>query len=99
MTRGQATGRTLPPETTAIRESFLQAAQFVGRELEVEQLTNRIKQAMDGRGGGILVGGESGAGKSQLFDELVPITLTQRMVLLRGHCGSSLLKCMASKSR
>ncbi|MBE7528253.1 MAG: ATP-binding protein [Chloroflexi bacterium] len=60
----QATGRTLPPETQAIRESFLQAAQFTGRQAEMQQLTGLLAAAIRGHGAAWLIGGESGVGKS-----------------------------------
>ena len=37
-------------ETLAIRESYLQAARFVGREIEMEQLTQALQNAGDGIG-------------------------------------------------
>lgn len=65
-----ATNRPLPPETRAIRESFLQAAEFVGRELEFKQLQDALNQTMEGKGSLWLIGGESGVGKSRLIDEI-----------------------------
>jgi eukaryotic-like serine/threonine-protein kinase len=50
-------------ETPAIRESFLQAAQFVGREKEMELLNRALIDALEGRGSGWLIGGESGVGQ------------------------------------
>jgi serine/threonine protein kinase len=58
----QALGRPQPPEDRAIRESFLQAARFVGREGELGQLMEALEQALAGRGSAWLVGGESGVG-------------------------------------
>lgn len=57
-------------ETVAVRESFLQSAEFVGREDELELLNQRLHEAKRGNGGLILVGGESGVGKSRLLSEL-----------------------------
>jgi serine/threonine protein kinase len=55
-----AAGRPLPPETAAIRESYLQAAAFVGRESEMDQLIQALSQAANGPGSLWLVGGECG---------------------------------------
>ncbi len=66
----RAVGRALPRETSAIRESFLQAAKFVGRRTELSRLTRALDEACAGRGSAWLVGGESGVGKSRLLDEL-----------------------------
>ena len=59
----QAANLPLPPETEAIRESFLQAAKFVGRGAELWQLSEALDAAMQGHGSSQLVGGESGVGK------------------------------------
>ncbi|MCU0481458.1 MAG: protein kinase, partial [Anaerolineae bacterium] len=57
-------------ETVAVRESFLQSAEFVGRVDELDLLNQRLHEAKRGNGGLILVGGESGVGKSRLLSEL-----------------------------
>lgn len=66
----RATNQEIPVETKAIRESFLQAADFVGRDVEFKQLQDALNQAMDGTGSLWLIGGESGVGKSRLIDEI-----------------------------
>ncbi len=81
----QATGRTLPPESQAIRESFLQAAQFTGRQAEMAHLTGLMSAAIEGQGAVWLIGGESGVGKSRLLNELVGAALVQGMLVLRGQ--------------
>jgi tetratricopeptide (TPR) repeat protein len=60
----------IPDESKEIRESFLQAADFVGRKQELSQLLNAFDETMKGKGSAWLIGGESGIGKSRLIDEL-----------------------------
>ncbi len=84
----KATDSPLPPETAQIRESFLQAARFVGREEEMAQLTGYLKNAADGQGMVILVGGESGVGKSRLMDELRTRALVEGFLVMRGQAVS-----------
>jgi serine/threonine protein kinase/tetratricopeptide (TPR) repeat protein len=81
----QATERTLPPESQAIRESFLQAAQFTGRKTEFHQLIQWLHQTLNGRGSAHLIAGESGVGKSRLLNELVPAALVGGALVLRGQ--------------
>lgn len=80
-----AAGISLPPESAAIRESFLQAAPFIGREREMARLTLALDEAMSGRGGVWLVGGESGVGKSRLLDELRTAALVRGAQVVTGQ--------------
>ncbi|MBI5927815.1 MAG: tetratricopeptide repeat protein [Chloroflexi bacterium] len=80
-----AMGQEVPAESAAIRESFLQAAAFVGRNAELDQLTKALTEAMVGQGSAWLVGGESGVGKSRLLDELRTRALVEGVMLLRGQ--------------
>lgn len=78
-----AVGYPLPPETTDIRESFLQAAAFVGRRQEYEQLLEGLAQTRTGQGGAWLIGGESGVGKSRLIQEVTTRALVGGALVLR----------------
>lgn len=82
----EATGNeTLLRERSDIRESFLQAAEFVGRANDLERLEDALKATLAGSGGAWLVGGESGIGKTRLLDELRALALVRGMVVLRGQ--------------
>lgn len=81
----RAAGRPAPPETTDIRESFLQAAHFQAREAEMDVLLSALHQAMCGRGQVLLIGGESGVGKSRLLDEFRAQALVRGARVLRGQ--------------
>jgi tetratricopeptide (TPR) repeat protein len=86
----QAAPYPLPAETTAIRESFLQAARFVGRDEEVRELTEALDAILSGDAGGMwLVGGESGVGKSRLLDELRTRALVRGVLVLRGQADNA----------
>ncbi len=77
-------GKTIN-ESLAIRESFLQSADFVGREFEIEQLTELLAKTIDGEGQAILIAGESGVGKSRLLDELRTLALVEGANVVRGQ--------------
>ncbi len=81
----EALAQPLPPESEEIRESFLRAATFVGREMEMGQLSQALDRAVQGRGGAWLVGGESGVGKTRLLDELRIRALVKGALTLRGQ--------------
>jgi hypothetical protein len=78
----------LQPESIEIRESYLRAADFVGREVELSRLTEALNRAMDGQGSGWLVAGESGVGKSRLLDELRTQALVNGALVVRGQAIS-----------
>ncbi|MBC7809906.1 MAG: AAA family ATPase, partial [Burkholderiales bacterium] len=81
-------GKRLALETMEIRESFLQAARFVGREAELAQLNAALMDALESRGSAWLIGGESGIGKSRLLDEVRTQALVKGMLVLRGQAVS-----------
>ncbi len=80
-----ATDFPIAQETIAIRESFLQAPPFVGRDDEMNQLENALQSALAGDGSGWLIGGESGVGKSRLINELRTRALIRGAVVLHGQ--------------
>lgn len=93
----QAVGYAQPPEAQAVRESFLQASNFVGRDVELKQLKAALSafkasssddvvgEAVDTRQAFYLVGGESGVGKTRLIDELRTLALVDGLQVLRGQ--------------
>ncbi|MEM7803209.1 MAG: serine/threonine-protein kinase, partial [Chloroflexota bacterium] len=81
-------GRSLPKETPAIRESYLQAATFVGREREMERLNRALVEGWAGKGGVYLIGGESGVGKSRLLDEVRTQALVRGWQVFTGQAIS-----------
>jgi serine/threonine protein kinase/tetratricopeptide (TPR) repeat protein len=81
----QASGQAFPAETVEIRESYLQAAKFVGREQEWGRLTTALELMIEGDGAACLIGGESGVGKSRLIDELRTSALVKGVMVLHGQ--------------
>ncbi len=80
-----ATEQELWIETPDTRESFLQAAKFVGRAVELKQLIEALSQTQQGQGSAWLIGGESGVGKSRLIDELRAHALVQGVLVVHGQ--------------
>ncbi|NDJ52576.1 MAG: AAA family ATPase, partial [Chloroflexi bacterium] len=80
-----AIGRPVDVEDVAQRESYLEAARFVGREQELGDLRAALLQAKEGKGSGWLITGESGVGKSRMMDELRTSALVEGMLAVRGQ--------------
>jgi tetratricopeptide (TPR) repeat protein len=72
-------------ETPLIQDSFLKAAQFVGRERELASLRNSLLALREGISQAWLVAGESGVGKSRLLEELRIQALLDDVLVLRGQ--------------
>lgn len=83
----QTTSNAVPPlETSAIRESYLQAASFIGRDHERQLLAHALEHLLDeGRGSAWLIGGESGIGKSRLMDEIRTLALVKGIIVAHGQ--------------
>lgn len=89
----QALGEQPSADRAAIRESYLQAATFVGRTAELAHLILMLEQAGQGLGSSWLIAGESGVGKSRLLEELRVHALVDGFQVLQGQAveGAGLL--------
>ncbi|MBL8132290.1 MAG: tetratricopeptide repeat protein [Anaerolineae bacterium] len=81
----RATGMSVLVETSAVRESFIQAARFVGRENELTVLQGALAETALGLGNAWLIGGESGVGKSRLLSEVRTHALVQGLIVMQGQ--------------
>jgi len=85
----EATKQESRYETDLIRESFLQGADFVGRQEELKKLSNALQQITDSdnapSGSMWLIGGEGGVGKSRLIEEVRTQALVDGTLVLRGQ--------------
>lgn len=81
----QASGMATDDESVIVRESFLQASTFVGRDTELQTLKNELALVMQGSNSFYLIGGESGVGKSRLLDELRIQALVSSAIVLYGQ--------------
>lgn len=72
-------------ESPAQRESFLQAAAFVGRDREYQDLVGALNTTAGGKSQLWLIGGEAGAGKSRLCEEVRTRALVDGFVVLQGQ--------------
>jgi class 3 adenylate cyclase/tetratricopeptide (TPR) repeat protein len=77
-------------EVVWVRETSALAEQvFVGREAELGVLRSRLVEALDGRGGLVLVGGEPGVGKTTLVRQLIQEAEQRGALAVFGRCYES----------
>jgi tetratricopeptide (TPR) repeat protein len=81
----QAANHPVPVETASARDSFLQAAPFIGRDTELARLQTAVSQAHDQVGSAWLISGESGIGKTRLLQEIRTDALVNGMAVLPGQ--------------
>ena len=62
---------------------------FIGRETEMQQLTTNLLRARDGTGGGLLITGEAGIGKSRLASELMQFAILEGLATVKTSCRRS----------
>lgn len=81
----------IPIEDAAIRDSILNASKFVGREGELNQLRDALRDLTHSteetaHQSAWIIAGESGVGKSRLVDEVRIRALVRGVKVLRGQC-------------
>lgn len=81
----QAIDQPPPVESETIRESFLQASRFIGRQQEFDVLRDALPTSERSASAVWLVGGESGVGKSRLIEELRSYALVKGASVFRGQ--------------
>lgn len=82
-------GLPVANEPEAIRESYLQAATFVGRKVEMGKLVHALEMAKTGKSSLWLMGGESGVGKSRLINEFRTKALVAGWQVIQGQGTSN----------
>ena len=79
-------GLTSSQEPTETVDSYLKGAQFIGREQELQSLINAVAKLPEQHSGQMmLIGGESGVGKSRLLEEVRVHALVEGVLVLRGQ--------------
>ncbi|HEY6878068.1 MAG TPA: protein kinase [Polyangiales bacterium] len=59
-----------PDQDQRVQRSYLYSAEVIGRDHERAQLEDKLQQASSGRGGGVLITGAPGQGKSFLLNDM-----------------------------
>jgi|LSQX01.3.fsa_nt_gb serine/threonine protein kinase/signal transduction histidine kinase len=77
---------TFIPGANDVRLKLTYNTRVIGREKEVEIITNHFNMARQGRGSVLLLKGEAGVGKSALMDEISELLYENNAILLKGRC-------------
>ncbi|OFW65494.1 MAG: hypothetical protein A2Z12_09435, partial [Actinobacteria bacterium RBG_16_68_21] len=78
-------GRAAPNPEESPLFGLAEPAPFVGRDTERSRLAQRLDEVLDGKGGVVLVEGESGVGKTRLLAEMVQDARWRGMDVLWGR--------------
>ena len=78
-------GRVSPNHEESPLFGASEPAPFVGRDTERSRLAQRLDEVLDGKGGVVLVEGESGVGKTRLLAEMVQDARWRGMDVLWGR--------------
>ncbi len=62
------------------------SSRFVGRKKEMTAIKEHLTESIEGSGRLVLIVGETGIGKSRLFDELGDYAKTKGVLYLKGRC-------------
>lgn len=84
----QAVGIPEPQESAELRNCVLGSAELVGRDVELGILSAALGEAQNGRGRLLLLGGESGIGKSRLLEELRTLALVAGVCVVSAQASS-----------
>jgi serine/threonine protein kinase/predicted ATPase len=75
-------------DSAQLARAYLYRPGFSGREPEMARLERRLAELRAGRGGLLLLGGESGAGKTRLLLEAGRRALRDDLLVLSGECAA-----------
>ncbi|HET8932633.1 MAG TPA: AAA family ATPase, partial [Polyangiales bacterium] len=81
--RLSAAGELEAQDDIIVARSFLTGSELLGRAAERAQLQKQVKRTLRGRGGAVLVCGESGTGKSRMLAETALLGQTHGLTVVR----------------
>ncbi|HEY2093647.1 MAG TPA: sigma 54-interacting transcriptional regulator [Thermoanaerobaculia bacterium] len=82
----EASGHTVPTGELLLGQGELYAAPLIGRATEVNQLMSLIAQARDGSGGGVIIAGAEGVGKSRIVRDVILRAQIDGARVFSGRC-------------
>ena len=86
---GADTAAGSTPEVTGPTKAYLYRPALAGREDALAQWREALDALKGGQGGLVLIGGESGVGKTRLMTEMAGQAFRARMEVLQGRCEES----------
>ena len=69
-----------------MRDIELKQPEHTGRDSELDILMGNLREAEEGRGSTVLIGGEAGIGKTRLVKELIKVAKVMDVRVLKGWC-------------
>jgi serine/threonine protein kinase/tetratricopeptide (TPR) repeat protein len=73
-------------QTTTVKPAYLYRPELAGRSDVLEALNRHVQRLLAGVGGCVLLGGESGVGKTSVVAEVARAATLQHLVVVAGEC-------------
>jgi Nif-specific regulatory protein len=84
-----ATGVEEPAAELLSAEGELHAVPLIGREGEIEEILAALHRAREGEGGGIILAGPGGMGKSRILEDVMLRAQLEGAQVYRGRCQAN----------
>jgi len=82
-------GRLAPESHERAEQSYFLSSPLVGRATQMEWVTNRIDQALEGKGGAVVLEGAAGIGKTRIANELCLAATLKGALSLRADAEAT----------
>ena len=78
-----------PASELLLPDGEIHAAPLIGRDQEIREILDQVEAAREGQGGGVLIVGPEGMGKSRILDDVTLRSQLDGAQVFRGRCAAN----------